>query len=68
MKRRLYIRLLILIVAASMSFILFSYSRSRASTDEDANGGDSGKCPQKKAQTEYILWESLTHNLLSASH
>jgi hypothetical protein len=64
MQRRMYIRLLILVLAASMSCILFSYSRSQASTDEDANG-EAGKCPQKKAQTEYILWESLTRNLLS---
>jgi hypothetical protein len=50
-----------------MSLILFSYNRSKASTDEDSNG-EAGKCPQKKAQTEYILWESLTHNLLSINH
>jgi hypothetical protein len=67
MQRRTYIRLLILVVAASMSLILFSYSRSRVSTDEDSNN-EAGKCPRKKAQTEYILWESLTHNLLSINH
>jgi hypothetical protein len=64
MKRRMYIRLLILVLVASMSFILFSYSRSGPSADDDVNG-DSGKCGQKKVQTEYILWQSLTHNLLS---
>jgi hypothetical protein len=67
MQRKMYIRLLILILVASMSFLLFSYSRSGASTDEDSNG-EGGKCPQKKAQTEYILWESLTRNLLSINH
>jgi hypothetical protein len=64
MRRKMYIRLFILVLVASMSLILFSYSRSRVSSDEESNG-ESGKCSQKKAQTEYILWESLTHNLLS---
>lgn len=66
MKRQTYIRSLFLIIVVSVSFILFAYTRIRASHQEDCNN-ESGKCPQKKTQSEYILWESLTRNLLSIS-
>jgi flagellar basal body-associated protein FliL len=64
MTKMMYIRLLVLILVASMSLLLFSYSRSQASSNDETNGED-GKCTGKKAQTEFILWESITHNLLS---
>jgi hypothetical protein len=66
MKPTTYIRLLLLILIVSISLILFSYSRkipTASQKDPDCNG----KCDQKKAQTEFILWESLSRNLLSAS-
>jgi len=59
-----YIRVFFLILVASISFLLFAYSHKNVATGQaDCEGG---KCI-KKAQTEFILWESFTHNLLSAS-
>jgi hypothetical protein len=63
MKRSLYIRLLILVLATTMSLFLITYAHSRTSTTDDGNN-EGGKCPSGKSKTEYILWESLTHNLL----
>ena len=63
MKRSLYLRLFIGILAVSLSFILLSYVRGRAARDEEPNG-EIDKCSSGKAKTQYILWESLTHNLL----
>jgi hypothetical protein len=65
MKRKLYIRLSILTLAISLSLMLFSYVRVRASRQEDPTTNECGnKCCNKKAQTEYILFESITRNLL----
>lgn len=66
MKRNLYIRLFIVVMAASASLLLLSYVHTRTINSEEQNC-DGSKCPSGKAQTEYILWESLTHNLLSAN-
>jgi hypothetical protein len=67
MKRNMTIRLLIGILVVSLSMILFSYARSRASRAEEPNG-EMEKCSSGKAQTEYILWETLTHNLLNVKN
>ena len=32
--------------------------------DDPAANECGNKCPNKKVQTEYILWESITRNLL----
>jgi hypothetical protein len=64
MKYRTYIRLFLVILVASISLILFSYAHSN-STDIQKKEDCSGKCEQKKTQTEFILWESLSRNLLS---
>lgn len=64
MKSRTYIRLFLFILVAAVSVILFSYSHK----SEQSNQGSpecSGKCEQKKTQTEFILWESLSRNLFS---
>ena len=67
MKRQLYLRLFIVVLVTGASVLLFSYVRARNSrADEPCNEG--GKCPGSKAKTEYILWESLTHNLLTANN
>ena len=63
MQRKLLIRLSALVLACSVSLMLFSYVRARASRQDDPNNECGNKCC-KKAQTEYILWESITHNLL----
>jgi hypothetical protein len=63
MTRSITIRFFIGILVVALSFILFSYAHTRASKEDDSNG-EGGKCRAGKTQTEYILWESLTHNLL----
>jgi len=69
MRNKAYIRLffLTLVVAASLAF--FSYSRRASSSDAGDKNSDceNGKCEKKNAQTEFIIWESLSRNLLSAS-
>jgi hypothetical protein len=60
-----YLRLFFLVLVASISFLLFSYSH-KSSADADKTD-DCGKCTKKKTQTEFILWESLSRNFLSAS-
>ncbi|HEX9513521.1 MAG TPA: hypothetical protein VF939_23685 [Puia sp.] len=65
MRFKTFLRLFFLVLAASISFLLFSYShKSTADTDKC---DDSGKCSKQKTQTEFILWESLSRNFLSAS-
>jgi hypothetical protein len=67
MKPKTYTRLLLLILVVCISFFFYSYSRNTLSTSEkdpDCNG----KCEKTKAQTEFILFESLSRNLLSANH
>lgn len=67
MKRNLFIRLFFAVLVTSLSLLLFSYAHSRTSAsrskDEERNC-ESGKCGSGKHQTEYILWESITRNLL----
>lgn len=66
MKSKTYIRLFFLILIVSISFLLFSYSHSISSARQE--NSDCGKCQQKKTQTEFIIWEALSRNLLSANH
>jgi hypothetical protein len=64
MMRSLTIRLLIVIFVVAASFLFFSYIHVRAAKEDNSNG-EGGKCGSGKThQTEYILWESLTRNLL----
>lgn len=65
MKARSYLRLLFLALIASISIFLFSYSHKSSGSGED--NCESGKCSEKKSQTEFILWESITRNLLSVN-
>jgi hypothetical protein len=67
MKYRMQIRLLLAFLVASTCFVLFSYSRLRDSDNPGNEEGGKGeqKCEEKKAQSEFILWESLSRNLLS---
>lgn len=62
MMRSLTIRLFIVIFVIAASFLFFSYIHVRAAKEDNSNG-EGGKCCGK-TQTEYILWESLTRNLL----
>lgn len=66
MKSKTYLQIFLLILVASISLFLFSYSHKATTSDkEDTNGQE--KCCQKKVHSEFILWESLSRNLLSAS-
>ncbi|HTI11142.1 MAG TPA: hypothetical protein VL832_21370 [Puia sp.] len=65
MRYKTYLRLFFLVLVASISFLLFSYSRKTAENSD--KNEECGKCNQKKTQTEFILWESLSRNFLSAS-
>jgi hypothetical protein len=70
MNPKAYTRLLILVLVASISFILFAYSRSTsAGTTENQDCPDAADkcCEQKKGHTDFIFWESLSRNLLSAN-
>jgi hypothetical protein len=69
MRSKTYIRLFLLVLVASISFLLFSYShKNAANADKNEDCGNCGKCGKKKAaETEFILWESLSRNFLSAS-
>ncbi len=64
MKAKTYIRISLFILVAAISMILFSYSRRNPSPGQTIPDC-SGKCEQKKTQTEFILWESLSRNLFS---
>ena len=66
MKRSLYFRIFVIIIAASASLLLLSYVHTRTGSTDEQNC-ESGKCPDGKVRTEYILWESITHNLLTAN-
>lgn len=64
MKSRTYFRLFLFILVAAMGIAIFAYSRKTVA-DNPANPECSGKCDQKKTQTEFILWESISRNLFS---
>jgi len=66
MRSRTYIRLFFLILVTATSLILFSYSRKKTASPDIERSSECGKSCEKKAQSEFILWESLTRNLLSA--
>jgi len=65
MRSKTFLRLFFLILAASASFFLFSYSHKSSEAGDKTD--ECGKCTKKKAQTEFILFESLSRNFLSAS-
>ncbi|MBN9379351.1 MAG: hypothetical protein J0H74_01215 [Chitinophagaceae bacterium] len=67
MRSRTYLRLSLLILVTAASLVLFSYSRKKAEPESERSSECGGnKSCEKKAQSEFILWESLTRNLLSA--
>jgi hypothetical protein len=66
MKTKTYIRIFLVVLVASTSLILFSYSRKKVDTNVERSTECGGKDCEKKTQSDFILWESLTRNLLSA--
>ena len=63
MKRNLTLRLLMAALIVTFGTIIFSYAHARSTRQEDASGSE-GKGECTKCQTPFVLWESLTHNLL----
>lgn len=63
MKRNLTLRLLMAALIVTVGTIAFSYAHARSTRQNDATGSE-GKCECSKCQTPFVLWESLTHNLL----
>ncbi|MDR3715466.1 MAG: hypothetical protein P4L51_21875 [Puia sp.] len=67
MNPKAYTRLLILVLVASISCMLFAYSRSTSTVKEQDCPDNDKCCEQQKAHTDFIFWESLSRNLLSAN-
>ena len=65
MTRSLTIRLFIGVLVIAVGVALVSYVRTKTTQTGDPNC-ESGKCESGNKHAELILWESLTHNLLSA--
>jgi hypothetical protein len=63
MKRNLTLRLFMGTMIIVIGMIVFSYSHAHASRQDDPAAGNEGKC-DSKCQSPFVLWESLTHNLL----
>jgi len=67
MRSKTYTRLLFVILVTAASLALFSYARKKTTAaDPERSSECGGKSCEKKTQSEYILWESLTRNLLNA--
>jgi hypothetical protein len=65
MKRKTIFRLFFIVLIATSGLLLFSYNKSKASNSSDTKEcTDDSKSCQKKVQSEYILIESLTRDLL----
>jgi hypothetical protein len=64
MKRSLIFRFFLVALVAVASVMLLSYVHAVTAQPEEPTN-ESGKCPSGKAKTEYILWEALTHSLLT---
>ena len=64
MNRSLIFRFFLVALVAVASVMLLSYVHARTAQSEEPTN-ESGKCPSGKAKTEYILWEALTHSLLT---
>jgi hypothetical protein len=61
-----YIRISLVILVLSISMVLFAYSHKRVSQTQGSPDG-CGKCEREKPQSEFILWETLSHNLFFAN-
>jgi hypothetical protein len=57
--------LLIGTLAIAIGLIVFSYAHARASRQDDPATNGEGKCEGSKCQSPFVLWESITHNLLT---
>ena len=67
MKRNLTFRLFMGTMIILFGMIALSYTHLRTSRQVDPAAGNEGKC-DSKCQSPFVLWESLTHNLLISKH
>ena len=67
MKRNLTLRLIMGTLIIILMTVAFSFVHARASRQDDSAAGNEGKCECSKCQTPFVLWESLTRNLLISS-
>gem|GEM_PF-574896 len=67
MKRSIAIRMLILVLLTSAGIALYAYSRSSRQQAAPCNDGESSSCELRQTQVEFLIWESLSHNLLGSN-
>lgn len=65
---RFFPRLLIASLAIILGMTVFSFVRARSTRSDDANANGEGKCEGSRSQSQFVLWETLTHNLLATEH
>ncbi|HLY72193.1 MAG TPA: hypothetical protein VKR53_20810 [Puia sp.] len=63
MKTSVYTKIFVLALVIFSALALVSYSRSKTTVREDCS--NSGKCNTKKIQSELMIWETFSKNLLS---
>jgi hypothetical protein len=63
MKTSVYTKIFVLALVIFSALALVSYSRSKIAVKEDCSV--SGKCNTKKIQSELMIWETFSKNLLS---
>ncbi|GEM_PF-5606498 len=63
MKTAAFTKIFIIMVLVFSALALISYSRSKTISKEDCSG--STQCANKSVHNEFIIWESLSKNLLS---
>jgi hypothetical protein len=64
MKRSLTLRLFMGTLVIVFGMIAFSYAHARSSRQDNPATNGEGKCEAGKSQSPFVLWESLTRNLL----
>ncbi|HEV2353753.1 MAG TPA: hypothetical protein VGR89_05890 [Puia sp.] len=65
---RLFPRLLFASLVIALVFLGFNYVHARAARQDDANTNGEGKCEGANPQSQFVLWETLAHNLLISKH
>jgi len=64
MKASVYTKIFVLVLVIFSALALVSYSRSKATSGKE-DCSVSGKCNSKKIQSEFMIWEAFSKNLLS---
>jgi hypothetical protein len=63
---RLFYRFLVVTLVIAASLIVGVRARSSKANDRELNSNGEGKCEGSKSQSQFVLWEILTHNLLTS--